>query len=93
MCQDAKAYPVYDLNYSKNIENIADWLSKEHKGIHPIGRNGMHRYNNQDHSMMTAVKSVRNIVLNEVNDIWKINVEEDYHEEISTGRSGSVQKD
>ena len=88
-----KAYPVYDLNYSKNIENIADWLSKEHKGIHPIGRNGMHRYNNQDHSMMTAVKSVRNIVLNEVNDIWKINVEEDYHEEISTGRSAPVQKD
>ena len=88
-----KAYPVYDLNYSKNIENISDWLSKEHKGIHPIGRNGMHRYNNQDHSMMTAVKSVRNIVLNEVNDIWKINVEEDYHEEISTGRSAPVQKD
>ena len=88
-----KAYPVYDLNYSKNIENIADWLSKEHEGIYPIGRNGMHRYNNQDHSMMTAVKSVRNIVLNEVNDIWKINVEEDYHEEISTGRSAPVQKD
>ena len=88
-----KAYPVYDLNYSKNIKNIADWLSKEHEGIYPIGRNGMHRYNNQDHSMMTAVKSVRNIVLNEVNDIWKINVEEDYHEEISTGRSAPVQKD
>ena len=53
----------------------------------------MHRYNNQDHSMMTAVKSVRNIVLNELNDIWKINVEEDYHEEMSTGRSAPVQKD
>ena len=88
-----KAYPVYDLNYSKNIEIIADWLSKEHKCIYPIGRNGMHRYNNQDHSMMTAVKSIRNIVLNEANDIWKINVEEDYHEEISTGRSAPVQKD
>ena len=88
-----KAYPVYDLNYSKNIEIISDWLSKEHKCIYPIGRNGMHRYNNQDHSMMTAVKSIRNIVLNEANDIWKINVEEDYHEEISTGRSAPVQKD
>ena len=43
--------------------------------------------------MMTAVKSVRNIVLNEFNDIWKINVEEDYHEEMSTGRSAPVQKD
>ena len=88
-----KAYPVYDLKYSENITNISDWLSEKHKSIYPIGRNGMHRYNNQDHSMMTAVKSVRNIVLNEVNDIWKINVEEDYHEEISTGRSAPVQKD
>ena len=88
-----KAYPVYDLKYSENIANISDWLSEKHKSIYPIGRNGMHRYNNQDHSMMTAVKSVRNIVLNEVNDIWKINVEEDYHEEISTGRSAPVQKD
>ncbi len=88
-----KAYPVYDLNYSENIANISDWLSKEHTSIYPIGRNGMHRYNNQDHSMMTAVKSVRNIILNELNDIWKINVEEDYHEEISTGRSAPVQKD
>ena len=88
-----KAYPVYDLNYSENISNIEDWLSSEHSNIYPIGRNGMHRYNNQDHSMMTAVKSIRNIVLGETNDIWKINVEEDYHEEISTGRSAPVQKD
>ena len=87
-----KAYPVYDLNYSENISNIEDWLTSEHSNIYPIGRNGMHRYNNQDHSMMTAVKSIRNIVLGETNDIWKINVEEDYHEEISTGRSAPVQK-
>mgnify|MGYP001445566146 FL=1 len=87
-----KAYPVYDLNYSKNIENIADWLSKEHKGIHPIGRNGMHRYNNQDHSMMTAIKSIRNILKNENNDIWRINVEEDYHEETSTNRLVPIPK-
>ena len=44
----------------------------------------MHRYNNQDHSMMTAIKSIRNILLNQNNDIWSINVEEDYHEESST---------
>ena len=88
-----KAYPVYDLNYSANISNIEDWLSKEHSSIYPIGRNGMHRYNNQDHSMMTAVKSVRNILLGETNDIWKINVEDDYHEEINTGRSAPIQKE
>ena len=88
-----KAYPVYDLNYSDNISIIEDWLSSEHSNIYPIGRNGMHRYNNQDHSMMTAVKSIRNIVLGETNDIWKINVEEDYLEEINTGRSAPVQKE
>lgn len=81
-----KAYPVYDLNYSKNIDLIANWLQDDHENIYPIGRNGMHRYNNQDHSMVTAVKSVRNI-LGEDNNIWSINVEEDYHEEFSTVRS------
>jgi len=87
-----KAYPVYDLDYSKNIDTIEKWLSKDHKNIYPIGRNGMHRYNNQDHSMMTAVLSIRNIILGEKNNIWKVNVEEDYHEEISTGRSAPTQK-
>jgi UDP-galactopyranose mutase len=87
-----KAYPVYDLDYSKNIDEIEKWLSYEHKNIYPIGRNGMHRYNNQDHSMMTAVLSVRNIILGEKNNIWKVNVEEDYHEEISSGRSAPTQK-
>tara|TARA_B100000674_G_C37949238_1_gene966443 strand:+ start:778 stop:2211 length:1434 start_codon:yes stop_codon:yes gene_type:complete len=87
-----KAYPVYDLNYSENIQNIANWLSEEHKNIFPIGRNGMHRYNNQDHSMMTAIKSIRNILKNEDNDIWKINVEEDYHEESSTNRLVPIPK-
>jgi protoporphyrinogen oxidase len=82
-----KAYPVYDLDYSKNIKKIENWLSKDHANIFPIGRNGMHRYNNQDHSMMTAVLSVRNILLGETNNIWKVNVEEDYHEEVSSGRS------
>jgi len=87
-----KAYPVYDLNYSENIQNIANWLSEEHKNIFPIGRNGMHRYNNQDHSMMTAIKSIRNILKNENNDIWTINVEEDYHEEASTNRLVPIPK-
>ena len=82
-----KAYPVYDLNYSENINLIKDWLLEEHKNIYPIGRNGMHRYNNQDHSMMTAVLSIRNILLNENNDIWNVNVEKEYHEEKNTDRS------
>jgi protoporphyrinogen oxidase len=81
-----KAYPVYDLDYKQNITIIQEWLTKEHSQIYPIGRNGMHRYNNQDHSMMTAVKSIRNILMNQSNDIWNINVEEDYHEEITKER-------
>ena len=81
-----KAYPVYDLNYSENVNVIKDWLNNSHPNIFPIGRNGMHRYNNQDHSMMTAVMSVRNI-FGEKNNIWEINVEDDYHEEVSTGRA------
>ena len=76
-----KAYPVYDLNYKENIEIIKNWLLEEHPNLYPMGRNGMHRYNNQDHSMMTAVKSVRNYVLNEKNNIWGINVDDGYHEE------------
>ena len=54
-----------------------------------LGRNGMLKYNNQDHSMMTAVKSVRNI-FGEKNNIWNINVEEDYHEEVSSGRASPI---
>ena len=84
-----KAYPTYDLDYQKNVNIISSWLKKDHQHIYPIGRNGMHKYNNQDHSMMTAVLSVRNI-FGEKNDIWKVNVEEDYHEEVNTGRSSPV---
>ena len=87
-----KAYPVYDLNYSNNVDTISNWLKTSHQNIFPVGRNGMHRYNNQDHSMMTAVKSVRNILLGENNNIWKINVEDDYHEEVSTGRDAPIEK-
>jgi len=82
-----KAYPVYDLNYKKNIEIIKNWLEEEHKSIFPIGRNGMHRYNNQDHSMMAGVLTIRNILLNQKNKIWEINVDDEYHEEKYLDRS------
>ena len=82
-----KAYPVYDLDYQNNVDLIKNWLLEEHPNIFPMGRNGMHRYNNQDHSMVTAIESIRNLLLNQKRDIWKINVEEEYHEEVSTSRS------
>ena len=60
-----KAYPVYDLDYQNNVDLIKNWLLEEHPNIFPMGRNGMHRYNNQDHSMVTAIESIRNLLLNQ----------------------------
>ncbi|MDP6894633.1 MAG: NAD(P)/FAD-dependent oxidoreductase [Acidimicrobiales bacterium] len=77
-----KAYPMYDKNYFENVEIIKAWLDENAGNIYPVGRNGMHRYNNQDHSMLTAILSVENI-LGADHDIWSVNVEQDYHEEIT----------
>ena len=78
-----KAYPHYDYEYQRNVETIVKYLDAVAPNIHPVGRNGMHKYNNQDHSMYTAMLTVENI-LGASNDIWAVNVEEEYHEETST---------
>ncbi len=75
-----KAYPVYDEDYKKNIDTMRAWLAANAPNVHPVGRNGMHKYNNQDHSMYTAMLTVDNI-FGASNDIWDVNVEEEYHEE------------
>ncbi|NBT47087.1 MAG: NAD(P)/FAD-dependent oxidoreductase [Actinobacteria bacterium] len=75
-----KAYPVYDEEYGDALETIRSWLSESAPNIHPVGRNGMHRYNNADHSMMTAILTAENIAGGADNDIWAVNVEDDYHE-------------
>ncbi|HET9729520.1 MAG TPA: NAD(P)/FAD-dependent oxidoreductase [Acidimicrobiia bacterium] len=75
-----KAYPFYDAHYKENVQLIASWLSEHAPNVYPVGRNGMHRYNNQDHSMLTAMLSVENI-FGAQHDIWSVNVEADYHEE------------
>lgn len=91
-----KTYPVYDLDYSTSLETIRNYLANAWPEIHPIGRNGMHRYNNQDHSMLTAMLTVDNLFENAQNDVWNVNVESQYHEEIqqdsrgSTGRSAPL---
>ena len=77
-----KAYPMYDKNYFENVETIKAWLNENAENVFPVGRNGMHRYNNQDHSMLTAILSVENI-LGADHDIWSVNVEQDYHEEVT----------
>jgi protoporphyrinogen oxidase len=76
-----KAYPMYDGTYQQNVMTIRRWLEKEVPNVYPVGRNGMHRYNNQDHSMLTAMLAVENIC-GASNNIWDVNVEEDYHEEV-----------
>jgi UDP-galactopyranose mutase len=75
-----KAYPMYDAGYQKNVDLIRNWLSANLPDVYPVGRNGMHRYNNQDHSMLTAMLAVENMY-GAQNDIWSVNVDDDYHEE------------
>jgi protoporphyrinogen oxidase len=75
-----KAYPMYDADYKENVATLADWITEHVPNVYPVGRNGMHRYNNQDHSMYTAMLSVENI-FGADHDIWGVNVEEEYHEE------------
>jgi len=76
-----RAYPMYDAGYQNNVAVLRDWLATSAANVYPVGRNGMHRYNNQDHSMLTAMLAVENI-LGADHEIWDVNVEEDYHEEI-----------
>ncbi|MBL6280496.1 FAD-dependent oxidoreductase, partial [Micromonospora fiedleri] len=80
-----KAYPVYDERYQHNGDVIRQWLAREVPNVHAVGRNGMHRYNNQDHSMLTAMLTVENSVRDAGHDVWSVNVEQDYHEETSHG--------
>ena len=77
-----KAYPMYDHHYKKRVEVLREWLAVGAANVWPVGRNGMHRYNNQDHSMFTAMLTVENIVLGAEHDIWAVNVESAYHEEL-----------
>jgi protoporphyrinogen oxidase len=83
-----KAYPTYDEEYKANVAVLRAWLEEHAPNVHPVGRNGMHRYNNQDHSMFTAQLTVANLY-GAAHDIWEVNVEEEYHEE-ATGTPGGT---
>lgn len=76
----AKAYPTYDDGYKANVATLVGWLAEHAPNVHPVGRNGMHKYNNQDHSMFTALLTVENI-FGASHDVWAVNVDEEYHEE------------
>ncbi len=75
-----KAYPMYDEHYAANVTTLREWIEANASNVMPVGRNGMHKYNNQDHSMYTAMLSVENI-LGAQHDVWSVNVEAEYHEE------------
>ena len=79
-----KAYPVYDEHYKANVATVREWLDEVAGNLQTVGRNGMHKYNNQDHSMLAALLAARN-VLGEEWDPWKVNTDAEYHEEVSDG--------
>jgi protoporphyrinogen oxidase len=77
-----KAYPVYDGEYRQHLKVLENYF-KTFENLQTVGRNGMHRYNNQDHSMLTAMLAVKNI-LGENHNLWNVNTERSYHEEFMT---------
>ncbi|MES2420369.1 MAG: NAD(P)/FAD-dependent oxidoreductase [Pseudomonadota bacterium] len=86
-----KAYPVYDEDYRDNVDALREEIEARHPSLHCVGRNGMHRYNNQDHAMMTAMLTVRNIQAGaRVHDIWSVNEDAEYHEAGSEGEQAGI---
>lgn len=82
-----KAYPVYDDDYQRHVNVIRKTLEAHCRNLHLVGRNGMHKYNNQDHAMMTALLAARNILAGENKyDVWSVNEDGEYHE---AGNSGT----
>ena len=74
-----KAYPIYDTDYAERVATIRRWLDGI-ENLQQVGRNGLHRYNNSDHSMLTAMRAVDNLLAGAHHDIWEVNAESVYHE-------------
>src|SRR4051812_8866867 len=74
------AYPMYDADYGDRVDAIRRWLETI-GNLQQVGRNGLHRYNNSDHSMLTAIRAVDNILTGAGHDLWEVNAESAYHEE------------
>jgi protoporphyrinogen oxidase len=84
-----KAYPVYDTGYQERLGTIRTWV-EQIENLYCIGRNGQHRYNNQDHSMATAIIAARNVALGEDRDPWAVNEDAEYHEIAATDRQAPL---
>jgi protoporphyrinogen oxidase len=86
-----KAYPVYDDDYAKHVDTIRKELEEKFPTLHLVGRNGMHKYNNQDHAMMTAMLCTHNILAEKrVYDLWQVNQDAEYHESGEAGKQGGT---
>ena len=86
--RQVKAYPVYDVEYGPLLDTVRAWLSG-FDNFHTIGRNGLHKYNNQDHSMLTALRAVDDAVKGVDVDVWDINTDRSYHEEVKVSRDSN----
>jgi len=84
-----KAYPIYDSKYRDHLDVVRGFIDPI-PNLHPVGRNGMHKYNNQDHSMLTAMMMVWNM-LGAAHDVWEVNTDFDYHEEQRVGDARELQ--
>lgn len=88
--RQAKAYPVYDDDYKRHVDIIRQALDAHFPNLHLVGRNGMHKYNNQDHAMMTALLAARNILAGEKKyDVWAVNEDGEYHEAGAAGEQST----
>jgi protoporphyrinogen oxidase len=86
-----KAYPVYDEAYRENVATVRRDLEALYPTLHMVGRNGMHKYNNQDHAMMTAMLTAKNILAGErIYDIWNVNEDAEYHEAGGSGAQAAL---
>jgi len=76
----AKAYPIYDAEYREHLDHVRSFIDPI-PNLHTVGRNGMHKYNNQDHSMYTAMLTLDNMKGTACHDVWSVNTDFEYHEE------------
>ena len=91
VCRVPKAYPVYDSDYRDYLVTVREFIDGL-ENFQTIGRNGLHRYNNQDHAMLTGMLAVRNLTLGEENDLWNVNTDHEYLEEVQVKAEVEVEK-
>ncbi|MCJ2064168.1 NAD(P)/FAD-dependent oxidoreductase [Methylobacterium sp. J-088] len=89
--RQAKAYPVYDADYAGHVATVRRELERDFPTLHLVGRNGMHKYNNQDHAMMTAMLTVENILGGQRrHDVWRVNEDAEYTEAGVSGAEAAL---